>query len=100
MVCPWNRRVEPAPDPAFEPRPGVPAPDLIAEIALTPQEFNRRFKDSPVQRSRRRGYQRNVAVALGNSGDLSVFPALAQALQDEEPLIREHAQWAMERISP
>jgi epoxyqueuosine reductase len=99
-ACPWNGRAASAPDPAFEPRPGVPAPDLIAEIALTPQEFNHRFKDSPVQRPRRRGYLRNVAVALGNSGNVSALPALTQALQDEEPLLREHARWAVEHISP
>ena len=98
-VCPWNGRSEAAPDPAFAPRPGVPAPDLIAEIALTPHEFNRRFKDSPVQRPHRRGYLRNVAVALGNSGDPSAVPALTDALQDEDPLVREHARRALEHIS-
>jgi epoxyqueuosine reductase len=95
MVCPWNRRVEPAPDPAFLPRPGIAAPDLITEIALTPQEFNRRFKDSPIQRSRRRGYRRNLAVALGNSGHPAALPVLQKAAQDEEPLVREHAGWAI-----
>jgi epoxyqueuosine reductase len=95
MVCPWNSRVEPAPDPAFSPRAGNAAPDLIAEIALSPQEFNRRFKDSPIQRSRRGGYRRNVAVALGNSGHRAALPVLQKAVQDEEPLLREHAQWAI-----
>lgn len=98
QVCPWNRRVAPAPDPEFEARPGVPAPDLAADLALTPQEFNRKFKDSPVQRARRRGYLRNVAVALGNSGDPAAVPALEKALQDDEPLVRQHAAWALEKI--
>jgi len=98
MVCPWNGRGERGPDPAFEPRPDVPAPDLISEIALTPQEFNRRFKDSPVQRARRRGYRRNVAVALGNSGHPAALPALEKAARDKEALVREHAQWAVKQL--
>lgn len=98
QVCPWNRRVTPAPDPAFNARPGVGTTDLVTDLALTPQEFNRKFKASPVQRARRRGYLRNVAVALGNSGDPAAVPALEKALQDDEPLVREHAAWALEKI--
>jgi epoxyqueuosine reductase len=98
MVCPWNERGEPASDPEFEARAGLPRPDLITEIALTPQEFNRRFKDSPVQRARRRGYRRNAAVALGNSSCAEAFPALQGAVQDEDALVREHADWAVERL--
>ncbi len=79
-------------------RPGLPFPDLVAELALTPQEFNRKFKDNPVLRSKRRGYLRNIAVALGNSGDPAALPALERAAQDNEPLIREHAVWALEQI--
>jgi len=65
---------------------------------LSPQDFNRKFKDNPVLRSKRRGYLRNVAVALGNSGDPAALPALERAVQDTEPLIREHAVWASEQI--
>ena len=69
MVCPWNQRFAAQEgDPSLAPRSGVPFPDLIAELSLTPQEFNRKFKDSPVKRAKRKGYLRNVAVALGNSG--------------------------------
>ncbi|HEX7395578.1 MAG TPA: HEAT repeat domain-containing protein, partial [Anaerolineaceae bacterium] len=63
-----------------------------------PQGFNRKFKDNPVLRSKRRGYLRNVAVALGNSGNPAAFPALEKVVQDNEPLIREHAVWALEQI--
>ncbi|MDO9348506.1 MAG: tRNA epoxyqueuosine(34) reductase QueG, partial [Anaerolineales bacterium] len=98
MVCPWNRFAEAAGERTFAPRPGVPRPDLIAELALNPQEFNRKFKDSPIQRARRRGYLRNVAVALGNTGNLAAIPALERALQDDESLVRDHAGWALEQI--
>ena len=72
---------------------------LIDELALTPQAFNQRFKRTPIQRAKRRGYLRNVAVALGNTGDRHALPVLQNALNDEEPLIREHAQWAINKIT-
>ena len=72
---------------------------LTEELAITPQEFNQRFKRSPVKRAKRRGYLRNVAVALGNTGDMHALPVLQNALNDEEPMVREHAQWAIEKIN-
>jgi epoxyqueuosine reductase len=98
QVCPWNRFAHRDYDAAFTARPGLAAPDLITELALSPQEFNRKFKDSPVLRSKRRGYLRNVAVALGNSESPAALPALELAIQDDEPLIWEHAVWALEQI--
>jgi epoxyqueuosine reductase len=104
QVCPWNLRFAPSPEepPAVEPlgaRPGLPQPDLIEELSLTPQAFNRKFKGSPVQRAKRRGYLRNVAVALGNRNDPRAVPALAKSLaEDPEPLVRSHAAWALGQI--
>jgi epoxyqueuosine reductase len=49
-------------------------------------------------RTKRRGFLRNVCVALGNVGDKSALPALQRAAQDSEPLIAEHARWAIEEI--
>ena len=72
---------------------------LIDELALTPQAFNQRFKRTPVQRAKRRGYLRNVAVALGNTGDTNTLPVLQIALDDEEPMVREHAKWAIDKIN-
>ena len=99
MVCPWNLRfAPPAEEPRFAPRPGVDSPVLRDELALTPQAFNRKFKGNPVKRTKRRGYLRNVAIALGNTGTLADLPALAQALADPEPLVRAHAAWAIGQI--
>jgi epoxyqueuosine reductase len=100
QVCPWNQRfAAPEGDPAFASHPGVPAPDLAKELALTPHDFNRKFKDSPVQRAKRRGYLRNVAVALGNNRSPSAVPDLVNALLGEsEPLVRQHAAWALGQI--
>lgn len=98
QVCPWNRLAGLDHDPAFRARPSLPEPDLIAELALRPQDFNQKFKQNPVLRSKRGGYLRNVAVALGNSRDPAAIPALERAVEDNEPLIREHASWALEQI--
>jgi epoxyqueuosine reductase len=99
QVCPWNQRfAEPDGDPAFAPWPSVPQPNIVNEISLTAQEFNLKFKGSPVKRAKRRGYLRNVAIALGNSGDAQAVPALVKALNDGEPLVRGHAAWALGQI--
>lgn len=101
MVCPWNRFASEG-DPAFDdPSASLETPPhaLTEELTLTPRAFNQRFKRSPVKRAKRRGYLRNVAVALGNTGDLRALPVLQNALNDEEPMIREHAAWAIEQIN-
>ena len=97
QVCPWNQRFAPSGgDPSFAPRSGLSCPDLIQELALSPQEFNFKFKRSPVTRAKRRGYLRNVVVALGNAGDPKAVPGLAHTLlNDPDPLVRGHAAWAL-----
>ncbi|GCE11316.1 tRNA epoxyqueuosine(34) reductase QueG [Tengunoibacter tsumagoiensis] len=83
----------------FQTRPPIgTTPELIPLLALTEEEFRLRFRHSPIKRTKRRGFLRNVCVALGNSGDRSAVPALRLALQDEEPLIRGHAAWALGRL--
>jgi epoxyqueuosine reductase len=97
-VCPYNVKALPTSEPAYAPRTGLYAPDLIPLLALTEQEFRRRFRGSPILRAKRRGFLRNVAVALGNIGNAEAVPALVRALDDEEPLVRGHAAWALGRI--
>jgi epoxyqueuosine reductase len=80
------------------PYPDLPNPDLIADLMLTPQGFNQKFKVNAVQRARRGGYLRNTAIALGNSGYTAGVPALEEALQNGEPLVRQHAEWALKQI--
>ena len=96
QVCPWNR-FAPEGDPMFKDE--KPPHSLTEDLMLTPQAFNQRFKRTPLQRPRRRGYLRNVAVALGNIGDRQALPVLQKALNDDEPMLREHAQWAMNKIN-
>jgi epoxyqueuosine reductase len=99
-VCPWNVRFAPAKgEEAFAPRPDAPWVDLEKELALTQEEFNAKFRRSPVKRPKRRGYLRNVAVALGNSGSRESISALRDALLDDpELLVRGHAAWALGQL--
>jgi len=98
MVCPWNRFATETVEEAFSPRPDIPRPNLIHELELTPEAFNRKFRNSPVKRAKRHGYLRNLAVAAGNSRDEKTIPALERAGNDTEPLIRKHADWALKRV--
>jgi epoxyqueuosine reductase len=91
QVCPWNRFV-PSP-------PEDPLIDLMAALSLTSVEFNREASGTPLSRTRRRGYLRNVAVVLGNARNVMAVPALEQVLScDPEPLVRGHAAWALGQI--
>ncbi len=65
---------------------------------MTQDDFSAAFKGSPIKRTKRRGLLRNVCVALGNVGTADDLPALERAAASEEPLIAEHARWAIARI--
>ena len=79
-------------------RENLTAPDLIELLQLDEAGFKSRFAGSPILRTKRRGLLRNVCVALGNTGGPSALPALEKAAQDHEPLIVEHARWAIEQV--
>jgi epoxyqueuosine reductase len=95
QVCPWNRFSAQA-DAAFEPK--IPLPVLTSNLLLSSVEFNQRFKKSPIKRAKRRGYLRNLAVATGNQGNENNISILEQAVQNDEPMVREHAIWALKKI--
>jgi epoxyqueuosine reductase len=97
-VCPWNRKVPITSEPAFQSRPDLEPIDLLELLAMTPEEFRRRFRGTALMRAKRRGLLRNAAIALGNGGDPAALPALHAALADPEPLVRGAAQWAIHRI--
>ena len=73
-------------------------PDLIEFLSLDNAGFKKKFAATPIVRTKRRGLLRNVCVALGNVGDATALPALQRAANDREPLIAEHAHWAMQQI--
>ncbi len=98
-VCPWNiKHATPTEEPAFQAREGLENPVLSDLLMMDQQEFSKKFKGSPIKRTKRRGLLRNAAVALGNTKDPRGIPALSKALTDDEPLIRQHAAWALGRI--
>ncbi|MBI5951664.1 MAG: tRNA epoxyqueuosine(34) reductase QueG [Chloroflexi bacterium] len=92
MVCPWNRFSAPA-DSALEADSAL-RPSAL-DLTLSSVKFNQRFKRSPIKRAKRRGYLRNLSVAIGNTGSAADVPLLEEA---DEPLVREHAQWAIRKI--
>lgn len=98
-ICPWVRRYSrPTGESFLSYEPGRVAPKLVELMALDEAGFRARFKGTPLQRTKRRGLLRNVAVALGNWGSPEALPVLEQTLHDPEPLIREHAAWAIRQI--
>ncbi len=97
-VCPWNSKAVSTTEPGFQPRDGNLAPKLLSLVGMTQEQFSRQFKGSPIKRAKRRGFLRNVLVAIGNWGTQRAVPALKDALADDEPLVRSHAAWALGRI--
>jgi hypothetical protein len=109
-VCPWNVRfsAELPDDSPFAPRAALGTDDrgvkdartLARELlAMSQAEFSVAFRGSPMKRAKRRGLARNAAVALGNVGTADDLPALEVALAHDEPLVREHAAWALDRLA-
>jgi epoxyqueuosine reductase len=98
-ACPWNRFARDGALMAAHRRKELDAPELVELLSLDDAGFKARFAGTPMLRTKRRGVLRNVCVALGNVGDASALPALQQAAQDAEPLIAEHAVWAIAQIS-
>ncbi len=97
-VCPWNRKVEESRVPELAPRPENRTPQLRELAGLTPADFSRRFRGSPIKRTKWRGLMRNVAVALGNSGDASLASALGRLLDVDDPMVRRHAAWGLAQL--
>jgi epoxyqueuosine reductase len=91
-----------ADDSPFAPRTvlaGRDARTLARELlGMAPEEFPAAFKGSPMKRAKLRGLKRNAAVVLGNVGTTDDVPVLTRALDDPEPLVREHAAWALAKL--
>ncbi len=97
-VCPWNRPQRAAATDADEFQPANSEPSLEALAAMTQEEFNSRFKGSPIKRSKHRGFLRNVAVVMGNSGDARFIEPLRRLTQFDDETVQEHARWALARL--
>jgi epoxyqueuosine reductase len=97
-VCPWNRKVPPAREPALAPGGPLPPPESLLE--LDEAAFRTRFRGSAMRRARRAGLARNTALLLGNRGDRAAAPALRRALDDPDEGVRRAAAWALDRLEP
>jgi len=98
-VCPWNRFAKEGTLMRQQAHPALREPDLLELLKLDEAEFNQRFRGTPILRSKRRGLLRNVCVALGNTGGEEALPQLGTSAKDSEPLIAEHARWAIAEIN-
>lgn len=98
-VCPWNRFAQESKVTEFTAREFVHGWSLRDFLALDDDGFRTLFRKSPIKRIKRRGFLRNVCVALGNIGTEADVRALERAATDSEPLVAEHARWALDQIN-
>lgn len=98
-VCPWNKFAEPTDEAAFQQLDGLPAPRLAALARLDDASFRKMFAGSPIKRTGRDRFIRNVLIAIGNSEDAGLLPVAKAMAHDAAPLVAETAAWAAERLS-
>jgi epoxyqueuosine reductase len=97
-ACPWNRFAAVSREAAFHARHAIFAKRLRDFLELDDESFRALFAKSPIKRLKRPRFLRNVCVALGNTGTPDDLPALTRAATDPDPLVAEHALWAITRI--
>jgi epoxyqueuosine reductase len=103
-VCPWNGSVTPekrppaSAAPEFQPREELVNPPLEWLAKMSRDEFNQTFRGTPIKRAKYIGLRRNVAIAMGNSGEASFLANLQDMEQDDDPAVREAALWAATRL--
>jgi epoxyqueuosine reductase len=73
-------------------------PPIEALVALDEENFGRVFARSPIKRVKFRGWLRNLCVVIGNSGDSRFIPWLERVRKHQDPLVREHAAWALAQL--
>lgn len=98
-VCPWNKFAAPTREAAFLPRAELTAPRLADLARLTDADFRTLFSGSPIKRTGRDRFVRNVLIALGNSGDGRQAGVAEGLLNDPSPLVRAMAVWAFVRLA-
>jgi epoxyqueuosine reductase len=99
-VCPWNKFAQAGREQRLAARDDLAAPPLAELAALDDAAFRARFARSPVKRTGRDRFLRNVLYAIGNSGDPDLVPAARARLEDASPLVRGAAVWALGRLLP
>lgn len=97
-ACPWNRFAQVSREASFHARDSIFHHRLRDFLNLDDDAFRQLFAKSPIKRIKRARFLRNVCVALGNTGSAEDLPALRKSAADPDPLIAEHAAWALEHI--
>jgi epoxyqueuosine reductase len=97
-VCPWNRKAPVSADPDLEPRPELVNPALQILASLDEKSFEETFNGSPVRRAGFAGLMRNVAIAMGNSGELRFREKLRSWVEATDEGLHTAARWALARL--
>jgi epoxyqueuosine reductase len=97
-VCPWNRRAPASADPDLAPRKPLVNPPLDWLAEIDEAQFGRWFNGSPVRRAKWGGLRRNLAIAMGNSGQPRFLPILGQWSADTDPVVADAARWAIQSL--
>ena len=97
-VCPWTKFSRSTEDPTLQPRHDLKAPKLQQLAALDDAMFRKLFAGSPIKRTGRERFVRNVLIAIGNSGDRTLAPTAEALANDESSLVSDTARWALGRL--
>ncbi|HLW52303.1 MAG TPA: tRNA epoxyqueuosine(34) reductase QueG [Candidatus Angelobacter sp.] len=101
-VCPWNRKpgnARASNAPEFQPQEGFFHPDLRWLAGMKEEDFRGTFRGSPIKRTKFSGLRRNLAVAMGNSGNREFLPVLEAMSGEDDPVVAEHARWAIAQLT-
>lgn len=101
-VCPWNNKTGNAPPtslPEFQPQKQLYHPELRGLAQMDEETYRSVFRGSPVKRAKYAGLRRNVAIAMGNSGNKGFLPELQEIAEDGDPVVAEHAGWAIRKLN-
>jgi epoxyqueuosine reductase len=97
-VCPWNKFGSPTQESAFFPRTELTAPRLADLAGLDDAAFRNFFSGSPIKRTGRDRFVRNVLIGIGNSQDMALVSVAQSHLNDSSPLVQTAAKWALKRL--
>ena len=99
-ICPWNKFAQASRDAKIAERAELSLRPLAELAMLDDAAFRRLFAGTPVKRTGRNRFVRNVLIAIGNSGDEKLAGVAEHLLADESPLVRGMAVWALSRLAP
>ena len=98
-ACPWNKFATLAKESKLHAKKEIVTYQLVDFLQFNENQFRKVFAKSPIKRIKLNRFLRNVCVAIGNSKDASAIPQLEQCIKKHNPLVQEHAQWAIEQLS-